>query len=165
MPSRERSGFPDQERTRTKERLWTRTGKRLRTRTQLGPASLLAKQGQNSSGGGAPTAAATLKLQHPGHQLLFVCCRDSGRQFLVDSGFAATLWLQKRLPSDVQPVNITLSSSNGNIIPTFTSTMRELNLGGQMFLHTFICAKVKQPILGRDFLAENRLVEMMLGGS
>ena len=41
--------------------------------------------------------------------------------------------------------------------------MRELNLGGHLFSHNFICAKVKQPILVRDFLAENRLVENYAG--
>ena len=42
------------------------------------------------------------------------------------------------------------------------STTRELNLG-EFFSHMFICAKVKGPILGRDFLAENRLVENYSG--
>ena len=53
--------------------------------------------------------------------------------------------------------------ASGNTIPTFGSTTRELNLGSQLFSHNFIRAKVKQPILGRDFLAENRLVENYAG--
>ena len=68
---------------------------------------------------------------------------------------------QQRLPQLI--MCITLTSASGNNIPTFSSTMRELNLGSQLFSHNFICAKVKQPILGWDFLAENRLVENYAG--
>ena len=86
-------GFPDQE--RTPERPRTRTGKWPRTKTQLGSASLSTRRGQNSSGGGAPTAAAAqinhVQLKHPKHQLLLVQCRDHGRQFLVDGGFGRFL--------------------------------------------------------------------------
>ena len=113
MPFRECPGFPDQERTRTEKRPGTRTGKRPRTRTQLGPAFSSIEQGQSSSGGSAPTAAAApfnlVQLQR-----LVISC------FL----FVA---------------------------------------GGQLFSHTFICAKVKVPILGRDVLAENRLIENQFG--
>ena len=68
---------------------------------------------------------------------------------------------QQRLPQLI--MCITLTSASSNNIPTFSSTMRELNLGSQLFSHNFICAKVKQPILGWDFLAENRLVENYAG--
>ena len=161
MPSGERPGFPDQEKTRTKEWPGTRTGKRQRTRT----ASSSAEQGQNSSDGGLPTAAAApishVQLQPKGHKLLFVRCRNSDRQFLVHCGFAVTLWTQTQPHRVALLFNITLTSDN--VIPTFGSTTREFNLGGQMFSHNFICAKVKTPILGRDFLAENRLVENYAG--
>ena len=78
---------------------------------------------------------------------------------LVDSGSAVTLWPQTQPLQGARRVDITLTSTSGNNIPTLGSTTRELNLGGQLFWHNFICAKVKQPILGQDFLAENRLVE------
>ena len=90
-------------------------------------------------------------------------CQDTGRQFLVYSGSAVTLWPQSQPLRGARPVNVTLTSASGNTIPTFGTTRREINLGGQLFSHTFICAKVKHPILGRDFLAENRLVENYAG--
>ena len=90
-------------------------------------------------------------------------CRDTGRQFLVDGGSAVTLWPQSQPLRGARPVNVTLTSASGNTIPTFGSTRQEINLGGQLFSHTFICAKVKHPILGRDFLAENQLVENYAG--
>ena len=78
-------------------------------------------------------------------------------------GFLTKRGPQSERGRDARPVNITLTSTSGNTIPTFGSTTRELNLGGQLFSHNFICAKVKQPILGRDFLAENSLVENYAG--
>ena len=96
---------------------------------------------------------------------LFVSCRDTGRQFLVDGGSAVTLWPQSQMLRGTRPVNVKLTSASGNTIPTFGTTQREINLGGQLFSHTFICAKVKHPILGRDFLAENHLVENYAGRS
>ena len=61
----------------------------------------------------------------------------TGCQFLVEGGSAATLWLQTRPPCDAWLVSVTLNSARGNIFPTFGSTTRELNFGGQMFSHTF----------------------------
>ena len=81
-----------------------------------------------------------MKLQRPKHKLLFVQCQDSGRQFLVDGSSAVTLWPQTRPPQDARPVDITLTSASGNNIPTFGSTTRELNLGGQLFSQNFIYA-------------------------
>ena len=95
--------------------------------------------------------------------MLFVQCQDSGRKFVVDGSSAVTLWPQTRPQADAWPVNVTLTSASSNTIPTFSSTTRELNFGGQLLSYNFICAKVKQPILGRDFLAENRLVENYAG--
>ena len=66
-----------------------------------------------------------------------------------DGGSTVTLWLQTQLPRNTRPVKVTLTSASGNEIPTFGSTMRELNLERQLFLRMFICAKVKTPILGR----------------
>ena len=104
-----------------------------------------------------------VRLQHPQHGLLFVSCRDTGHQFQVDGSSAITLWPQSQPLRGTRPVNVKLTSASGNTIPTFGTTKREINIGGQLFSHTFICAKVKHPILGRDFLAENRLVENYAG--
>lgn len=41
--------------------------------------------------------------------------------------------------------------------------MREFNLTGHLFVHTLICAKVKYPIFGRNFLATKRVVENYQG--
>ena len=146
-----------------------RTGKRPRRRTQLRTASS-AKQGQNSRSSGAQTAAVScqqqqgcgnssgrllnhVQLQRPGHKLLFVRCRDSGRQFSVNGSCTVTLWPQAQLPHNAQLVNFTLTSASSNKIPTFDSTTQKLNLGGQLFSHT----------LGRDCLAELCLVENYSG--
>ena len=74
-----------------------------------------------------------------------------------------TLWPQSKPTRNSRPANVTLTSASGNEIPTFGTTTREINLGGRLFTHQFICARVKQPILGRDFLADNRLVENYAG--
>ena len=79
----------------------------------------------------------------------------------MDGGSAVTLWPQSKPSRGSRPANLTLTS--GNEIPTFGTTTREINLGGRLFTHQFICARVKQPILGRDFLADNRLVENYAG--
>ena len=118
--------------------------KQLRTRMQLGPASLSEQWRQNSSWGGAPKSAAApinhVRLQCLGHKLLFVHYRDGGCQFLVDAGSTVTLWPQAWLSRNARPINVALTSDSGNKIVTYGSTMRELNLGGQLFSHTFICA-------------------------
>ena len=136
-----------------------RTGKRPRTRTQLGQASFSAQQRQNNSGGGAPIAVSAhinhVQLQRPGHKLLFVRCRDSGCQFLVECGSTVTLWLQ--VGHRAMPGRSML------IFPTYRSTMRELKLSGQLFSHIFICVKRKVPIFGKNFLTKNRFVENYSG--
>ena len=104
-----------------------------------------------------------MRLQKPRQALLFVRCRDTGRRYLVDGGSAVTLWPQSQPSRGSRPANLTLTSASGNEIPTFGTTTREINLGGRLFTHQFVCARVKQPILGRDFLADNRLVENYAG--
>ena len=90
-------------------------------------------KGQANSNASAPTAAAApinhVRLQRPKHGLLFVSCRDTGRQFLVDGGSAVTLWPQSQPLHGARPVNVTLTSASGNTIPTFGTTRGEINLG------------------------------------
>merc|ERR1712026_127309 len=160
-------GRPGFHHSKTQKPERTRFGKRTRTRPKLSPASSSPAQGQSSRRSSAPTAAAApvnhVRLQKPRQALLFVRDRDTGRRFLVDGGSAVTLWPQSKPSRGSRPANITLTSASGNEIPTFGTTTREINLGGRLFTHQFICARVKQPILGRDFLADNRLVENYAG--
>ena len=147
----------------------TRTGKRQRTSKQLSLTSSSTAKGQANSNGSTPTAAAApinhVRLQHPRHGLLFVSCRDTGRQFLVDCGSAVTLWPQSQPLCSTRPVNVKLTSTSGNTIPTLGTTKREIVLEGQLFSHTYICAKVKHPILGRDFWLRIDSWKIMLGDS
>ena len=120
----------------------SRTGKRPRTSTQLSPASSSTAKGQANSSGGAPTAASApinhVRLQHPKHGLLFVSCQDTGRQFLVDSSSAVTLWPQSQPLRGAWPVKVTLTSASGDTIPTFGLTRRNKLRRSTFFAHLYL---------------------------
>ena len=60
-------------------------------------------------------------------------------------------------------IDIQLKSTSRSSYSTYGSRTVELFLGGKLFIHDFICARVKYPILGRDFLASKNLMENYSG--
>ena len=90
-----------------------------------------------------------------GGNLLFLHDSVSGQKFLVDTGAALSI-----IPfrSANQPSGPELLGADGREIPAWGSRELKVIFGGHPFCFWFVCAAVKQAILGNDFLAALRLL-------
>jgi hypothetical protein len=87
--------------------------------------------------------------------LVYLHDSKTKEKFLVDTGAAVSVFPHtSKDPSTGPP----LSGADGKSIPSWGSIKKTLNFGVRAFLSTFILAAVSKPILGVDFLSENRLL-------
>ena len=91
---------------------------------------------------------------------LFIKDKTSNFTFLVDTGAdLSVLPHSNKSGSTSQNPLFLLSAANGTSIPTFGSKLLNLDIGlRRNFVHSFILASVKRPILGADFLAKFNLL-------
>ncbi|GFV39695.1 transposon Ty3-G Gag-Pol polyprotein [Trichonephila clavipes] len=94
-------------------------------------------------------------------ELLSKLDRETGCQFLVDSGADVSIlpWTKKK--GECQASQYKLYAANGNEIPTHTYGLKILTLDPGLrrpFQLPFIIAKVKRGIIGADFLQEFQLL-------
>ena len=114
----------DKDREKVEDKVATRSGLFIcRTRT-------------HSSGSVVPTAAAApithVQLQHPSHNLLFIRCRSSGCQFLVDGRSAVILWQLTGVPLKSTETTEVWKQFQSNWIATFgVHTLLLFNQGSQ----------------------------------
>ncbi|GFV99145.1 hypothetical protein TNCV_1511181 [Trichonephila clavipes] len=96
----------------------------------------------------------------PGRKFrLFVKDRETGCQFLVDSGADVSIlpWTKKK--GECQTSQYKLYAANGTEIPTYGLKILTLDLGlRRPFQWPFIIAKVKRGIIGADFLRKFQLL-------
>ncbi|GFX30143.1 transposon Ty3-I Gag-Pol polyprotein [Trichonephila clavipes] len=90
---------------------------------------------------------------------LFVKDRETGCQFLVDSGADVSILPWTKTKGECQASQYKLYAANGTEIPTFGIKILTLDLGlRRPFQWPFIIAKVKRGIIGADFLQKFQLL-------
>ncbi|GFW70332.1 hypothetical protein TNCV_5131581 [Trichonephila clavipes] len=98
----------------------------------------------------------------PGRKFrLFVKDRETGCQFLVDSGADVSIlpWTWTKTKGECQASQYKLYAANGTEIPTYGLKILTLDLGlRRPFQWPFIIAKVKRGIIGADFLQKFQLL-------
>jgi hypothetical protein len=97
----------------------------------------------------APPAIYT-SLSPSGAPLIYLKDSVSHTNYLVDTGAAISL-----LPfsSSLSPTGPVIVNANGSPIPSWNFVRKQLKFGKNSFVHSFLQAKVSQPILGLDFLS------------
>ncbi|GFV96916.1 hypothetical protein TNCV_4351291 [Trichonephila clavipes] len=96
----------------------------------------------------------------PGRKFrLFVKDRETGCQFLVDSGADVSILPWTKTKGECQDSKYKLYAANGTEIPTFGLKILTLDLGlRRPFQWPFIIAKVERGIIGADFLQKFQLL-------
>ncbi|GFT77329.1 transposon Tf2-9 polyprotein [Trichonephila clavipes] len=90
---------------------------------------------------------------------LFVKDRETGCQFLVDSGADVSILPWTKTKGECQASQYKLYAANGTEIPTYGLKILMLDLGlRRPFQWPFIIAKVKRGIIGADFLQKFQLL-------
>lgn len=90
-------------------------------------------------------------------RLLYIRDRNSGLNFLIDTGASISVLPQSKYDKVADP-DAVLYAANGSKIETYGEKLLTLNIGLQRTLSwPFVIAKVKYPILGADFLAHFNL--------
>ncbi|GFU97786.1 retrovirus-related Pol polyprotein from transposon opus [Trichonephila clavipes] len=90
---------------------------------------------------------------------LFVKDRETGCQFLVDSGADVSILIWTKTKGECQASQYKLYAANGTEIPTYGLKILTLDLGlKRPFQWPFIIAKVKRGIIGADFLQKFQLL-------
>ena len=113
---------------------------------------------------GHPTVAAVEAGQPPKNPLLFICDRNSGRRFLVDTGAEISVLPASIRDKHSSPTGPSLLAANHTPIRTYGTRTVPLQFHARHFTWTFTVADVPQPLLGADFLrANNLLVDLRSG--
>ncbi|GFV36609.1 hypothetical protein TNCV_365721 [Trichonephila clavipes] len=87
------------------------------------------------------------------------CDRETGCQFLVDSGADVSILPWTKTKGECQASQYKLYAANGTEIPTYGLKILTLDLGlRRPFQWPFIIAKVKRGIIGADFLQKFQLL-------
>ncbi|GFW55931.1 transposon Ty3-I Gag-Pol polyprotein [Trichonephila clavipes] len=96
----------------------------------------------------------------PGRKFrLFVKDRETGCQFLVDSGADVSILPWTKAKGECQASQYKLYAANGTEIPTYGLKILTLDLGlRRPFQWPFIIAKVERGIIGADFLQKFQLL-------
>lgn len=81
---------------------------------------------------------------------------------MIDTGADISVLPRKYHQNNTRNCDFTLSAANGTTISTYGQKLLNLNLGlRRSFIHSFIIADVKHPIIGADFLRKfNILVDL-----
>jgi hypothetical protein len=85
-----------------------------------------------------------------GAALIFLKDSVSHTNYLVDTGAAISL-----IPfnSSLAATGPAIVNANGSAIPSWNYVRKQLKIGKHAFVHSFLQAKVLQPVLGLDFLS------------
>ena len=90
--------------------------------------------------------------------LLFIADKNSGRNFLVDTGAEVSVLPATGLDTRTASRGPNLVATNGNNIKTYGSRTVPLWVGGRRYVLKFILARVTHPLLGADFLRAHSLM-------
>ncbi|KMQ89105.1 pol polyprotein [Lasius niger] len=106
---------------------------------------------------GQPLVAASGQALRP--RRLYVTCRTTKKQFLVDTGSDVSVYPRSMTSGHIMPTNYELFAANGSIITTYGWITLQPNLGlRRSFPWRFIIANVTSPIIGADFLSYYHLL-------
>ncbi|UYV74022.1 hypothetical protein LAZ67_11001862 [Cordylochernes scorpioides] len=125
----------------------------------LGNASTLMLEGVGKREPAAKLAASFVadQIQDSRKHRLFVKDKETGLQFLIDSG--ADVSVIPPTDKDVPSNELLLYAANGSKIVTFGSKVIKIDLGlRRSFQWCFIIAKVNKGIIGADFLNNFKLI-------
>ncbi|GFT17029.1 transposon Ty3-G Gag-Pol polyprotein [Trichonephila clavipes] len=108
----------------------------------------------------ASTISDSGRSASPGRKFrLFVKDRETGCQFLVDSGADVSILPWTKTKGECQASQYKLYAANGTEIPTYGLKILTLDLGlRRPFQWPFIIAKVERGIIGADFLQKFQLL-------
>ena len=87
-----------------------------------------------------------------GADLIFLKDSVSHTNYLVDTGAAISL---VPFNSSLAATGPAIVNANGSAIPSWNFVRKQLKFGKHSFVHSFLQAKVSQPILGLDFLSRH----------
>jgi hypothetical protein len=87
-----------------------------------------------------------------GADLIFLKDSVSHTNYLVDTGAAISLLPFNSSSAATGPAIV---NANGSAIPSWNFVRKQLKFGKHSFVHSFLQAKVSQPILGLDFLSRH----------
>jgi hypothetical protein len=89
-----------------------------------------------------------------GAALIYLKDSVSHTNYLVDTGAAISL-----IPfsSSLSATGPEIVNANGSAIPSWNFVRKQLKFGKNSFVHSFLQAKVSQPILGLDFLSRHNI--------
>ncbi len=89
-----------------------------------------------------------------GAALIYLKDSVSHTNYLVDTGAAISL-----IPfsSSLSATGPAIVNANGSPIPSWNFVRKQLKSGKNSFVHSFLQAKVSQPILGLDFLSRHNI--------
>ncbi len=101
----------------------------------------------------APPAIHT-STSPSGASLIYLKDSVSHTNYLVDTGAAISL-----IPfsSSLSPTGPAIVNANGSPLPSWNFVRKQLKFGKNSFVHSFLQAKVSQPILGLDFLSRHNV--------
>ncbi|CAB3377290.1 Hypothetical predicted protein [Cloeon dipterum] len=109
------------------------------------------RQGGKLEGQTAVANNAACPPELPGR--LFITDRNTGYQFLVDSGSDLCVYPRTFLKGNAPKSDYDLRAANGTPITTYGDVVINLNLGlRRAYSWKFIVADVSKPIIGSDFL-------------
>jgi hypothetical protein len=89
-----------------------------------------------------------------GAALIYLKDSVSHTNYLVDTGAAISL---VPFNSSLSATGPAIVNANGSAIPSWNFVRKQLKFGKNSFVHSFLQAKVSQPILGLDFLSRHNI--------
>ena len=95
--------------------------------------------------------------------MLFICDKNSGRRFLVDTGAEVSVLPATNIDTRTNPCGQALQAANGSTIRTYGTRMVPLYIGTRRYEWNFVIANVSRPLLGVDFLRANTFLVDLAG--
>ena len=87
--------------------------------------------------------------------LLFVRDTISGRNFLVDTGAAVSIYPASKADRNSNRIGSRLQAANATSIRSYGTRIVPLNINSKVLHWEFIIANVAKPLLGADFLCHH----------
>ena len=81
----------------------------------------------------------------------------SGAKILIDSGACISVWPRARFKNAPCDPSRNLVAVNGTQIKTYGSKVIKIQLANVTFNHKFVLSDISSPVLGFDFMVDNRL--------
>ena len=108
---------------------------------------------------GRSTVATASSGHHANHSLFIFRDRNSGKDFLIDTGAAVSVFpASPQEQTSLRPNLQLLQAANGTPVPTYGKKSVSFEVAGSPFSWSFIVGKVSRPLVGADFLRHSGLL-------